>query len=205
MVKSNDNLLINLTGSDIDYQDNIVIKTDGVIRFETKYIPTNVEIELNNNMLNLFRKEINHIDITLNHKIDFAECKDVLIIINPTEVNKFNILSKGEKVKTLEYICKSLNIPNIEQASIISPFNIVPRIIESFKSTTKSVIYCDSFEIIYNSPNKKFETETFTIKEIDKSEVSIHNSNNLIVIVSETGPNRSIELNKINKMVKTDV
>lgn len=123
--------------------------------FRNKIYSTNIEIELNNNMLNLYRKEINHIDIILNHKINFTKCKDALIIVSPTEVDKFNILSKDEKVKTLEYICESLNIPNIKQASIISPFNIVPRIIESFKSTTKSVIYCDSFEIIYNNPNKK--------------------------------------------------
>ena len=43
--------------------------------------------------------------------------------------------------------------------------------------------------------------EDFVIKEIDKSEVPMDNSNNLIVIVSETGPTQPTELNKtkINK------
>ena len=190
MIKSNGYTLINLTGSDIDYQDSIVIKADGIIRFETRYIP-NDKIKLNNNVLNLFRKEINHIDITLNHDINFTEYETVLIIISPTEADKFNIMSNDKKLKTLKYISEQLDIPYYDQMDIISPFNIVPRIIESFKCSSRSVIYCDSFEIIYSHYNKKF-----IIKETDKSEVLIDNSNNLFVIVSETGPEQPSQLNK---------
>jgi len=190
MIKSNGYTLVNLTGSDIDYQNNIVIKTDGMIRFETRYIP-NDKIELSNDVLNLFRKEIDHIDITLNHKIDFSEYENVLIIISPTEADKLNILTNERKLEILKYISEQLDIPYYDQVDIISPFNIAPRIIESFKCSSRSIIYCDSFEIIYSHHNKEF-----IIKEMDKSEVLIDNSNNLFVIVSETGPEQPSQLNK---------
>jgi len=44
--------------------------------------------------------------------------------------------------------------------------------------------------------------EDFIIKEIDKSEVLIDNSNNLFVIVSETGPKQPIQLNNQFENVK---
>jgi len=46
--------------------------------------------------------------------------------------------------------------------------------------------------------------EDFVIKEIDKSEVPMDNSNNLIVILSETGPEQSTELNNQFENVKID-
>ena len=44
--------------------------------------------------------------------------------------------------------------------------------------------------------------EDFVIKETDKSEVSVDNSNNLIVIVSETGLEQPTELDDQFKNVK---
>ena len=46
--------------------------------------------------------------------------------------------------------------------------------------------------------------EDFVIKEIDKSEVPIDNSNNLFVIVSENGPEQPIQLDDQFENVKTD-
>ena len=46
--------------------------------------------------------------------------------------------------------------------------------------------------------------EDFIVKEIDKSEISIDNSNNLFVIISETGPEQPIELDDQFENVKID-